>query len=357
MMKRKLFTRILSVTAAVTMAAGVSYGFPLISDAEAPSASLPAVQKLTNDSTLSADAIIKGDSVTVNAAASGGSGSYTYAVLYKKQSGTKWAVQQNYQENAVVSVTPAAAVDYDICVKAKDSSGTIAKKYFTLKVNTKLKNTSTISKTSLAAGETITVNASATGGIGKYTYSVLYKKMTGQNWTVKQNNKENTTVTIKPAIATDYSVCVKVRDENGGLSKKYFTLTVFEDTASLYAQEVIKLVNEERQKVGLAPYTVNPTLMQAAAVRAQELTESYSHTRPDGTSCFTVLKDFNLRYSKAGENIARGQSSPAVAMRGWMNSEGHRNNILSDEMTHIGVAMCSKNGVNCWVQIFVKNPY
>ena len=177
-------------------------------------------------SSISANEIVIGGTVTVNAKAVLGEGEYTYAVLYKKKTETKWTVKQDYSTNDTVTIKPVKATDYDICVKVKDCNGKIVKKFFTLKVNEKLKNTSTISATTIKKGEIVKLNGSATGGIGNYTYAVYYKQKVQTKWTTKQNFNANTVVSIKPAQATDYDICIKVKDKDGTISKKYFTVTV-----------------------------------------------------------------------------------------------------------------------------------
>ena len=122
---------------------------------------------------------------------------------------------------------------------------------------------------------------------------------------------------------------------------------------SEYAQEVVRLVNIEREKAGLAPLTMDATLSAAAQVRAQEIDVSFSHTRPDGTSCFTVLKEFGIGYRACGENIAKGSPSPARVVEGWMNSAGHRANILNENFTTIGVGVhADAAGTLHWAQLF-----
>ncbi|MGN1250415.1 MAG: CAP domain-containing protein [Candidatus Spyradocola sp.] len=122
---------------------------------------------------------------------------------------------------------------------------------------------------------------------------------------------------------------------------------------SEYAQEVVRLVNVERKKAGLAPLTMDATLSAAAQVRAQEIDVSFSHTRPDGTSCFTVLKEFGISYRACGENIAKGSPSPARVVEGWMNSAGHRANILNENFTAIGVGVhADAAGTLHWAQLF-----
>ena len=92
---------------------------------------------------------------------------------------------------------------------------------------------------------------------------------------------------------------------------------------SSFEAEVIRLVNEERAEYGLPALTTTDALTAAAAKRAEEISGDYGHDRPDGSSCFTVLPEFGIRYETAGENIAAGQKTPAQVVRAWMNSEGH----------------------------------
>ena len=183
---------------------------------------------LANASTISAESINKGESFTLNAKATGGSGNYTYAFLYKKKTDTKWTTKQGFNANDTVSITPASAVEYDVCVKVQDGEGTVVKKFFTVNVtdNNKLTSSSKISAASIAKGQTVTVNCSATGGKAPYTYAVFYKQKAQENWTTKQNFAENSTVTVKPANATTYDVCVKVKDADGTIVKQYFTVEV-----------------------------------------------------------------------------------------------------------------------------------
>lgn len=120
-----------------------------------------------------------------------------------------------------------------------------------------------------------------------------------------------------------------------------------------YAEQVVALVNEERAKQGLNALTINTDVAAAAQVRAVEIKESFSHTRPDGRSFSTALKEQNVSYRGSGENIAWGQSSPEKVMEAWMNSEGHRANILNASFTSIGVGYNQVNGVNYWTQLFI----
>lgn len=119
-----------------------------------------------------------------------------------------------------------------------------------------------------------------------------------------------------------------------------------------FEAEVVRLVNIEREKNGLSALkSDNEKLNRAADIRAEELTTSFSHTRPSGADCFSVLIERGIKYRAAGENIARDRRTPAEVVEGWLNSPGHRANILTGSFTHIGVGY-NENG-NYWVQLFI----
>jgi len=124
--------------------------------------------------------------------------------------------------------------------------------------------------------------------------------------------------------------------------------------------EVIRLVNIERQKNGLAPLKANWELSRVARFKSMDMIAKnyFSHTSPTYGSPFKMITDFGLNYSAAGENIAMGQKTPADVMKGWMNSSGHRANILNSSYTEIGVGLAvNKNGQNYWTQMFIKPRY
>ena len=116
--------------------------------------------------------------------------------------------------------------------------------------------------------------------------------------------------------------------------------------------QVLDLVNAERAKYGLAPLSWDAgNLGAGAAVRAQEISVYFSHTRPDGSSCFTAVRNPGW----LGENIAAGQRSPQEVMNSWMNSSGHRANILNANFTKLGVGYYynpSSSYGYYWVQMF-----
>lgn len=131
--------------------------------------------------------------------------------------------------------------------------------------------------------------------------------------------------------------------------------TTDSQTDSGYAGEVLKLVNQERAKAGLGALTTNATLQKAANKRAQEIVSSFSHTRPDGRSFSTVLGEYGISYRASGENIAWGQKTPSEVMNGWMNSSGHRANILGSQFGKVGIGVYKGNdGRIYWTQVFTN---
>lgn len=120
-----------------------------------------------------------------------------------------------------------------------------------------------------------------------------------------------------------------------------------------YAREVFDLVNEERAKAGLPPFTQTDRLTEGAQIRAAELVQKFDHTRPDGRAYKTVLADMGVSYRNCGENVAFGQRSPSEVVTAWMGSEGHRQNILRD-YTSMGVGYYESGGIKYWSQLFLK---
>lgn len=119
------------------------------------------------------------------------------------------------------------------------------------------------------------------------------------------------------------------------------------------AFDIVKRVNSERRKKGLKALTMDRRMIKGSMIRAAELAIAFSHTRPSGRSCYSVCYDSKLGYIMSGENIAVGQTSSRSVMTSWMNSDGHRANILTDRYTGIGVGAVKVNGICYWVQNFL----
>lgn len=120
-----------------------------------------------------------------------------------------------------------------------------------------------------------------------------------------------------------------------------------------YEAQVLSLVNAQRANYGLAPLTLDEGAAKVAHLRAKEIVQSFSHTRPDGRSCFSAAQDLGVSYRTAGENIAYGYATPEQVVNGWMNSEGHRRNILSASYSKIGIGCYESRGVLYWSQFFI----
>ncbi len=119
------------------------------------------------------------------------------------------------------------------------------------------------------------------------------------------------------------------------------------------AQQVIDLVNSYRAQYGLSPVAYDADAACAAQKRAVEIQSVFSHTRPDGSRCFTALDECGASYRGAGENIAMGQQGAQEVMNDWMNSEGHRANILNSSFKNIGVGVAKgADGRYYWTQMF-----
>ncbi len=111
--------------------------------------------------------------------------------------------------------------------------------------------------------------------------------------------------------------------------------TVSEATGDVY--EAIRLINEERVKAGLNEFEIDDTLMKMAAIRAKEISVNYAHARADGSELRTIFEEFEYNYCSAAENIYASPSTASKAVGGWMNSSGHKANILHPYATRIGV--------------------
>ena len=122
--------------------------------------------------------------------------------------------------------------------------------------------------------------------------------------------------------------------------------------SSSAASEVVRLTNSARSKNGYAALVEDGALSEAAAVRAREIARSFSHTRPSGASFSSALSESGVSYLRAGENIASGQKSASEVVNAWMNSPGHRANILNSSYSRIGSASVNIDGTLYWVQLF-----
>ena len=218
----------------------------------------------------------------------------------------------------------------------------------------------------------VTVSAASTVKLNK-TKLTLKK---GQTYQLKLN-KKNAKITWSSSNKKIVSVSKKgkLTAKKAGkatitakVGKKKYTCKVTVKNKTTTAQTVadkekaavLKLINKERKAQGLPALKMNSTLNAAADVRAKELTKQFSHTRPNGSSCFSILqeKKYAVQYMSAGENIAAGYASAESVMDGWMNSPGHRANILGRSYDEVGIGYyydANSTYRYHWVQLFTGN--
>ncbi|MFD2657296.1 SafA/ExsA family spore coat assembly protein [Gracilibacillus thailandensis] len=118
--------------------------------------------------------------------------------------------------------------------------------------------------------------------------------------------------------------------------------------------QVIQYTNQEREKYGLSPLRPDWQLSRVARYKSEDMQQNnyFSHQSPTYGSPFNMMNDFNINYRSAAENIAQGQETPYQVVQAWMNSSGHRANILNSEYTHIGVGYVRSG--NYWMQMFIS---
>ena len=175
----------------------------------------------------------------------------------------------------------------------------------------------------------------------------------------KLNNTKPAAVASKPAATS--SKPAAVTSKPAATSSKPAAVTSKPAAASsnngTYEQQVVNLVNQERAAAGLSALTVNTKLAGMAEKKAEDLRDNhyFDHNSPVYGSPFDMMRQFGISYKSAGENIAKGQRTPEEVMNGWMNSPGHRANILNSSYTEIGVGYVTDgSGTGYWVQEFIR---
>lgn len=174
---------------------------------------------------------------------------------------------------------------------------------------------------------------------------------------VKEVNKakqEQKQESVKKPTASKPSTPAKENtSSNTNADQKDTTASKADSSLNAFEKEVVELTNKERAKQGLKALSVDSKLSKSARAKSQDMKDKnyFSHTSPTYGSPFDQMKQFGITYKSAGENIAQGQRSPQEVVTAWMNSEGHRANILNKSYTHIGVGYV-KSG-NYWTQQFI----
>ena len=197
--------------------------------------------------------------------------------------------------------------------------------------------------------------------IGSYRNIINQNKVISTNTYIDKDNeivnsnleKEEVTNIEEKISDTDYKEHKEISKDD---INEYDSITINniqnENTYTDLINEVYEITNNYRSLVGVSSLTLDSSLVEAANIRAKELSDSFSHTRPNGSSCFTVLSELGISYGTAGENIAAGYSSSQSVMEGWRSSSGHYQNIISSKFKKIGIGVNIINNQYYWVQIF-----
>lgn len=288
-----------------------------------------------------------------------------------KISGTSKEVKWSSQDKTIATVSSKGKVT----AKKTGTTYIIAKvnnQTFKCKV-TVILGKLTLSKTAavLEKGKTMKVKVTM---IGKHSIaaSSSNKKIATTSWNNAKWNGNSIYLTIKgvsegtakiKVYSKDYPksvfkyITIKVKNSSSGNSNNKVNVEIITEeetddsdptSGMSYAEQVLYYCNIERKKAGLSPLTLDPKLCSAAEVRAKEIVQCFDHLRPDGRKCFTAMQEAGYSYRYAGENIAWGYRSAQSVVEGWMNSPGHKENILSSNFTQLGVG---KSGTY-WVQLF-----
>lgn len=197
--------------------------------------------------------------------------------------------------------------------------------------------------------------------IGSYRNIINQNKVISTNTYIDKDNeivnsnleKEEVTNIEEKISDTDYKEYKEISKDD---INEYDSITINniqnENTYTDLINEVYEITNNYRSLIGVSSLTLDSSLVEAASIRAKELSDSFSHTRPNGSSCFTVLSELGISYGTAGENIAAGYSSSQSVMEGWRSSSGHYQNIISSKFKKIGIGVNIINNQYYWVQIF-----
>ena len=161
-------------------------------------------------------------------------------------------------------------------------------------------------------------------------------------------------------IATRYEVGLsEIKSANPNIKNpdliypgQVLTVPTVDEKADSFEREVVRLVNVERKKKGFSELKYNWQLCRVARYKSEDMRDRgyFSHTSPTYGTPYQMMRSFGITYRTAGENIAKGQVSPEAVVNAWMNSSGHRANILNPSFTEIGVGFASGN---YWTQMFI----
>ena len=282
---------------------------------------------LGNLSGISANEIVIGDTVTVNADAEGGKGIYKYKVSYKEADSAVFITAQEYSENAAVTITPASVGNCTVNISVKDSRGIEVTKQFNVKVNKLLENDSVISADKIVIGSSVTLTGAASGGMAPYSYAFYFRKTGESNWTVKGTEYGSAnTVTLLPGTITEYEIKINAKDSRGIIETKNFTVNVNKtliNTSSISEEEIVigdSITISSKAEGGIAPYKFKITSKKEGSDEVNTIqqysSEAFAEYVPDETGSYTinvyakdskgtvVTKSFNLNVNKLLTNIS-----------------------------------------------------
>ena len=201
----------------------------------------------------------------------------------------------------------------------------------------------------------ITSNSGSCGNVGGADLDSLLKKYPScldflKNYGIKFPGGD---CTQKPGDNCPGGDCTQKPGDNDTVQKPEPPDTSVNSSVSDYEKKVVELVNEIRKDYGLSELKLNTKLCAVAKAKSQDMKDNnyFSHTSPTYGSPFDMIKSFGISYRTAGENIAMGYRTPEEVVDGWMNSEGHRANILNGSFKEIGMGHVA-NG-NYWTQMFI----
>lgn len=256
------------------------------------------------------------------------------------------------ENSTTTTTTPSTTTTTTI--KGTTTNTTKATTKSTTKATTK-----TTAKTTAKASNSNTTNKTIVSEVNKEDIVSETKKY---GW-VARTIKSYTLVTYSDKSTEEKNVTTSTKYDfsgfNGTTSSMLSEATSNASTYSAQVNEVLKYTNQYRAEVGLPALTLDTELTKAAMVRAIEMAyaNKYSHTRPNGTECFTILREMNISYWIAAENIAAGYGTPQAASNGWYNSKGHYDNMTNPDVTKIGIGYINVNigsqYKTYWVQLFV----
>ena len=287
------------------------------------------IRNVKNNSTISETSINKGESVTINGSVTAIPQKYQYAYVVQDPNG-KWTVLQNYSSASSVKFTPSLIGIYKIQVKAKNSTGTVFIKELALKVNAAFTNDSTISKTTIAKGQSVVLKGAASYGVAPYQYAYVVQAPNGK-WTVLKGYSTAASYTWTPASAGKYTVQIKAKDGHDEVKVNSFTLNVVSgltSTSTVSASSVKKgqSVTFNASAVGgTAPY------QYAYVVQA-----------PSGK--WTVLKGYSTDASHKWAPASVGKYTLQIKVKdakGTVSVSSFTLNVAGSELTNASVVSAS----------------